>query len=81
MFKNKIYNLKNNINLKLKKLRPEQDSNPECPVLESSTLTITPEKTNNRLTRLTIARLMSDNVNKVKNIIKFLIINFPYQPT
>ena len=24
---------------------------------------------------------MSDNVNKVKNIIKFIIINFPHQPT
>ena len=24
---------------------------------------------------------MNDNVNKVKNIIKFIIINFPYQPT
>ena len=32
------------MNLKLKKLRIEWDSNPECPTLESSTLTITPEK-------------------------------------
>ena len=29
---------------KVKKLRPEWDSNPESPVLESSTLTITPQK-------------------------------------
>ena len=26
-------------------LRNERDSNPECPVLESSTLTITPQQT------------------------------------
>ena len=32
---------------KVKKLRPEWDSNPESPVLESSTLTITPQKTAN----------------------------------
>ena len=50
----------------------------ERPFLESSTLTITPEK---NITHLTIARLMSDNVNKVKNIIKFTLINFPYQST
>ena len=61
----------------------EQESNPECNSLESSTLTITPQKTAQFLdiTHLTIARLRSGNVNKVKNIIKFIIINFPYQPT
>ena len=32
---------------KVKKSRPEWDSNPESPVLESSTLTITPQKTAN----------------------------------
>ena len=68
---------------KVKQARTEQESNPEYPALESSTLTITPQKTAHLLniTHLTIARLRSDNVNKVKNIIKFIIINFPYQPT
>ena len=62
--KNKIYPLKNNV-------RTERDSNPECPGLKSSTLTITPQKTAHflNITRLTIARLVSDNVSKIRNII------------
>ena len=49
----------------------ERDSNPECPGLKSSTLTITPQKTAHLLniTGLTIARLVSDNVSKIRNII------------
>ena len=64
--KNKIYPLKNNIKSKF-----ERDSNPECPGLKSSTLTLTPQKTAHLLniTRLTIARLVSDNVSKIRNII------------
>ena len=79
----KIYLLKKQHKFKVKKVRTEWESNPECPALESSTLTISPQKTAHLLniTHLTIARLRSDNVNKVKNIIKFIIINFPYQPT
>ena len=75
--------LKKQHKFKVKKVRTEQESNPECPALESSTLTTTPQKTAHLLniTHLTIARLRIDNVNKVKNIIMFIIINFPYQPT
>ena len=66
--KNKIYPLKKQHNIKV---RTERDSNPECPGLKSSTLTITPQKTAHLLniTRLTIARLVSDNVSKIRNII------------
>ena len=80
MFKNKIYPLKKQHKFKV---RTERESNPEYPALESSTLTIMPQKTANLLniTHLIIARLRSDNVNKVKNIIKFIIINIPYQHT
>ena len=83
MFKNKIYPLLKQHKFIVKKVRTEQESNPECPPLESSTLTITQQKTADLLniTHLTIAGLRSDNVNEVKNIIKFVIINFPYQPT
>ena len=52
-----------------------------CLALESSTLIITPQKTAHLLniTHLKIARLMSDNVNKVRNITKYIVINFPNQ--
>ena len=42
---------------------------------------ITPQKTAQwlNITHLTIARLMNDNVNKVKNIIYYIIINVIYQ--
>ena len=74
---------KKNHKFKVKNERTERESNPEWTALKSSTLTITPQKTAHLLTitHLTIARLRSKNVNKVKNIIKFIIINFLYQPT
>ena len=31
------------------------------------------------LSHLTISRLMSDNVNKIRDLIKYILINFPNQ--